>query len=193
MLNACDGARTTLTDPFAGVATTLVQLGVPAVVAMQFAISDAAAILFAEELYTNLIGRRAPIDAAVSEARKAIYIEQGTVEWATPVLFMADTDVELLHWTPAAAAPAAVALPTGRHPAADPAAPVAGRARRRRSLVGGGRCRRCLPPPSWSWSSCDRDDAPDADASDDGRGHRRRRRPRRRAPRRPCRRRAVLR
>ena len=75
VLNSCEGARTTLTDPFAGVATTLVQLGVPAVVAMQFEISDEAAILFAEELYTNLIGRQDPIDAAVAEARKAIYIE----------------------------------------------------------------------------------------------------------------------
>jgi hypothetical protein len=36
VLNSCDGARTTLVDPFAGVATTLIQLGVPAVVAMQF-------------------------------------------------------------------------------------------------------------------------------------------------------------
>ena len=41
------------------------QLGVPAVVAMQFEISDGAAIVFAEELYTNLIGRQDPIDAAV--------------------------------------------------------------------------------------------------------------------------------
>ena len=32
VLNSCDGARTTLTDPYAGVATTLVQLGVPVVV-----------------------------------------------------------------------------------------------------------------------------------------------------------------
>ncbi len=98
VLNACEGARTTLTDPFAGVATTLVQLGVAAVVAMQFAISDAAAILFAEELYTNLIGRRSPVDTAVAEARKAIFIEQGTVEWATPVLYMAATEVELWRW-----------------------------------------------------------------------------------------------
>ena len=96
VLNSCEGARTTLTDPYAGVATTLVQLGVPAVVAMQFEISDAAAILFAEELYVNLIGRQDPIDAAVAEARKAIYIEQGDgTEWATPVLFMGDVDVEL--------------------------------------------------------------------------------------------------
>ena len=62
VLNSCEGARTTLTDPYAGVATTLVQLGVPAVVAMQFEISDRAAIVFAEELYTNLIGRRDPIE-----------------------------------------------------------------------------------------------------------------------------------
>ena len=103
VLNSCDGARTTLTDPYAGVATTLVQLGVPAVVAMQFEISDAAAILFAEELYTNLIGRQAPIDAAVSEARKAIYIEQKTAEWATPVLFMGDVSAELFHFEIAAA------------------------------------------------------------------------------------------
>ena len=89
--------------PYAGVATTLVQLGVPAVVAMQFEISDAAAILFAEELYTNLIGRQDPIDAAVAEARKAIYIELGKVEWATPVLFMGDVDVELFHFEVAAA------------------------------------------------------------------------------------------
>ncbi len=65
VLNSCEGARTTLTDPYAGVATTLVRLGVPAVVAMQFEISDEAAIVFAEELYTNLIGRQDPIDAAV--------------------------------------------------------------------------------------------------------------------------------
>ncbi|MET0459910.1 MAG: CHAT domain-containing protein [Ilumatobacteraceae bacterium] len=103
VLNSCEGARTTLTDPFAGVATTLMQLGVPAVVAMQFEISDEAAILFASELYTNLIGRQDPIDAAVAEARKAVYIELQTVEWATPVLFMGDVDVELFHFQVAAA------------------------------------------------------------------------------------------
>ena len=40
VLNSCEGARTTVSDPYAGVATTLVSLGVPAVVAMQFQISD---------------------------------------------------------------------------------------------------------------------------------------------------------
>lgn len=95
VLNSCEGARTTLDDPYAGVATTLIQLGVPAVVAMQFEISDAAAIVFAAELYVNLIDRHAPIDVAVSEARKAIYIEVSPVEWATPVLFVHDPEMRL--------------------------------------------------------------------------------------------------
>ena len=124
VLNSCEGARTTLTDPYAGVATTLVQLGVPAVVAMQFEISDEAAILFAEELYTNLIGRQDPIDAAVAEARKAIYIELGTIEWATPVLFMGDVDVELFRFEVAAAPlpppPPLARRRTARPPATSP-------------------------------------------------------------------------
>ncbi len=98
VLNSCEGARTTMTDPYAGVATTLVQLGVPAVVAMQFEISDRAAIVFAEELYTNLIGRRDPIDASVAEARKAVYSDVDRVEWATPVLFVRDPDVQLFRF-----------------------------------------------------------------------------------------------
>jgi hypothetical protein len=106
VLNSCDGALTTLVDPYAGVATTLIQLGVPAVVAMQFEITDAAAIVFADELYTNLIGRQDPIDAAVAEARKAIYIEVDKVEWATPVLFVRHPEVELFRFqVPAAPLP----------------------------------------------------------------------------------------
>jgi peptidoglycan hydrolase-like protein with peptidoglycan-binding domain len=106
VLNSCEGARTTLTDPYAGVATTLIQLGVPAVVAMQFEISDDAALLFAEELYTNLVGRQDPIDAAVAEARKAVYTEIDAIEWATPVLFVRDPDIELFRFeVPAAPLP----------------------------------------------------------------------------------------
>ena len=128
VLNSCEGARTTLTDPYAGVATTLVRLGVPAVVAMQFEISDGAAILFAEELYTNLIGRQDPIDAAIGEARKAIYAEIDNVEWATPVLFLSDPDVELFRFE-VEAAPLPAPDPPGS-PGAEPqslAATVPGR------------------------------------------------------------------
>jgi len=99
VLNSCKGARTTLTDPFSGIATALVELGLPAVVAMQFSISDAAAIVFAEELFTSLIGRQYPIDAAVSEARKAVFAEVSEIEWATPVLFLRAFDGRLFDFT----------------------------------------------------------------------------------------------
>jgi hypothetical protein len=52
-LNACEGARLSPTDPFAGVAGTLVSLGLPAALAMQFEITDSAAILLAKEFVTT--------------------------------------------------------------------------------------------------------------------------------------------
>jgi hypothetical protein len=87
VLNACEGARTSVDDPFSGVATSLVQREIPAVVAMQLEITDDAAITFASELYAALADGYA-IDAALGEARKAIFAAPNPVEWATPVLFM---------------------------------------------------------------------------------------------------------
>jgi CHAT domain len=105
VLNSCKGARSRAEDPQAGVAATLMSLGLPAVVAMQFSISDKAAIAFAGEFYTNLIGRREPVDSAVSEARKAILSEVSQVEWATPVLFLRDPDAALFTFPPASPFP----------------------------------------------------------------------------------------
>jgi hypothetical protein len=62
---------------------------------MQSPISDRAAIVFAEELYTGLIANRDPLDAAMSEARKAIFVELGGTEWATPVQFVRDPELAL--------------------------------------------------------------------------------------------------
>ncbi|MBA3288041.1 MAG: CHAT domain-containing protein [Acidimicrobiia bacterium] len=121
VLNSCEGARTTLTDPYAGVATTLIQLGVPAVVAMQFEISDEAALVFAQELYTNVIGRQDAIDASVSEARKALLARQGDDEWATPVLFVRDPEIQLFDFR----RPAAPLPPPS--PPADPSGADTGR------------------------------------------------------------------
>ena len=87
VLNACEGARTSTKDPFAGVAASLVKSEIPSVVAMQFEITDSAAIVFAEGFYSAL-ARGSPVDAALSSARKAIWAESNDVEWGTPVLFM---------------------------------------------------------------------------------------------------------
>jgi len=87
VLNACEGGRTSRTDPFTGTAQSLVQQGIPAVIAMQFEITDAAAITFAHEFYSALADGY-PVDAAVVEARTAIFAAGNDVEWGTPVLYM---------------------------------------------------------------------------------------------------------
>lgn len=91
VLNACEGARTANTDPFAGMAQSLVQQGMPAVVAMQFAITDDAAITFAQGFY-SAIANNYPVDAAVSQARKSMFVQGNELEWATPVLFLRAPD-----------------------------------------------------------------------------------------------------
>ena len=86
ILNACEGARTSTHDPFAGSAQTLVQQGIPAVIAMQFEIADDVAGTFAQEFY-GALSDGYPIDAALTEARKAIFAAGHDVEWGTPVLY----------------------------------------------------------------------------------------------------------
>lgn len=90
-LNACEGARSTNSDPFGGTAQFLVQAGVPAVIAMQFAVTDRAAINLGQEFYRALLEGN-PVDAALAEARKAIFSAGSSMEWGTPVLFMRTPD-----------------------------------------------------------------------------------------------------
>jgi CHAT domain len=91
VLNSCEGARTSSDDPFAGTAASLVHREIPAVVAMQFEITDRAAIVFGGEFYAALADGY-PVDSALAEARKAIFADQNDVEWGTPVLFMRVAD-----------------------------------------------------------------------------------------------------
>ncbi|WP_420208795.1 CHAT domain-containing protein [Candidatus Electronema sp. JC] len=86
VLNSCEGARSGPEDPFAGIAAALVRQGLPAVVAMQFEISDGVAIEFAKEFY-DALALGWPVDAAVAEARKAVLC-LGSMEWGTPVLHL---------------------------------------------------------------------------------------------------------
>jgi len=105
VLNTCHGAQASSGDPFTGVAQSLIGAGVPAVVAMQFAISDEAAKDFAKGFYRSLANDN-PIDAALADARKSIlggWTERNQegkiepVEWGTPVLFLrSDEDSRLL-------------------------------------------------------------------------------------------------
>jgi DNA-binding beta-propeller fold protein YncE len=98
VLNACEGARSDASDPFAGVAQSLIQQGLPAVVAMQFEITDDAAIIFAREFY-GAIADSYPLEAALAEARGAIRDEGNLTEWGTPVLYSRAPDGHLFNLT----------------------------------------------------------------------------------------------
>ena len=87
VLNACEGARTSMEDQFSGTAQNLIRQGLPAVIAMQLRITDIAAITLAREFYSALADGY-PVDAAITEARKAIKTHGNELEWGTPVLYM---------------------------------------------------------------------------------------------------------
>ncbi len=92
VLNACESAKSGRHDVFSSAAANLVRHGIPAVLAMQYTITDAAAIVFSRAFYEALAAGM-PIDAAVSEARKAVSFEvENTLEWGIPVLFMRSPD-----------------------------------------------------------------------------------------------------
>jgi hypothetical protein len=127
-LNACKTAMSSREgelDPFGGVATSLIEAGIPAVVAMQFPISDRAAINFSRTFYHRLV-HGIPVDTAVAAARKYLRIKQpSSKEWATPVLFMRSEDGVLFEMGPPAPEedreeePAEGAIPPGVDPDAE--------------------------------------------------------------------------
>lgn len=94
ILNACEGARGAREDPFTGVAQTLVQRGIPAVIAMQYQVVDQAAIAFSQEFYAALVDKY-PVDAAVSEARKTVFTQGSDIGWGVPVIYMRAPDGHL--------------------------------------------------------------------------------------------------
>lgn len=116
-VNACRGAEAgdeAGRRPFAGVATALLRGGVPAVVGMQAPISDRAAVAFSRELYHRLAAGD-PVDAAVTEGRRAIGRPGRTDEWAKPVLFLRSRGARL--WQPGGLPPPARPADWSWHPA----------------------------------------------------------------------------
>ena len=106
VLNACQSATTSSTQPMVGLAPNLVRRGLPAVVAMQYSIYDDTAIKFSREFYRALaVGF--PVDTAISEARRGIYIDCGVErrDWGIPVLFMRSPDGVILKLTKPIARP----------------------------------------------------------------------------------------
>jgi HPt (histidine-containing phosphotransfer) domain-containing protein len=95
VLDACQGARLA-TDPFRSLAPALIQAQIPAVVAMQFSVPEEATRAFAAEFYRTL-AEGWPIDACVSEGRKAVMNACGLhrPDWGIPVLYSRAADGRL--------------------------------------------------------------------------------------------------
>jgi CHAT domain-containing protein len=99
IINACEGARSASNKPFSGTAQNLFAQGIPAVIAMQYKISDKAALMFAEQFYGALVLGE-PVDTALYQARMAIYSKIGGPEWGTPVLYLRSPDGRIFNPQP---------------------------------------------------------------------------------------------
>ncbi|WP_367321450.1 CHAT domain-containing protein [Streptomyces sp. HUAS ZL42] len=94
MLNSCQSGTGNSHDLFSSTAAVLVRT-VPAVVAMQFAVTDKAATRFSASFYDALAAGRS-VDEAVRVGRVALVAgKDDSLEWATPVLYLRGGDARL--------------------------------------------------------------------------------------------------
>lgn len=92
VLNSCSGAQAE-GSLFSSTAAELIQGGVPAVIAMQFEISDNMGLAFADTFYTYLADN-VSIQAALAHTRAELKARQ-FAEWISPVLYMRGLDGEI--------------------------------------------------------------------------------------------------
>jgi tetratricopeptide (TPR) repeat protein len=97
VLSGCQTGQTSNQDAFRGVATGLLQLDVPAVVAMQFAILDKSAIKLAGAFY-GALARGETAAAALQAARVALwqYDDGPGYDWGVPALYQRAADLRLI-------------------------------------------------------------------------------------------------
>jgi hypothetical protein len=110
VLAACQSATQSLGAVFTGLGPKLVQIGLPAVVAMHADVTMLTARHFAATFYRQLI-THGTIDLAMNEARSTL-ITNGRFDAAVPVLFMRLRDGRL--WGEAPLTPIEPAQPIGR-------------------------------------------------------------------------------
>ncbi|MFJ3961780.1 CHAT domain-containing protein [Streptomyces sp. NPDC090036] len=98
VLNSCETGTSHAQDLFSSTAAEL-EFTVPAVVAMQFAVTDKAALLFSRAFYQALAANR-PVDEAVRTGRIALRADKDdSLECFTPVLYQRSGDARLFDLT----------------------------------------------------------------------------------------------
>ena len=114
VLNSCQSGASGTLDLFSGTAAALAHSGIHAVAAMQYSISDDAAIAFARGFYKALAHGRG-IDEAVRSGRIGILgLSRGTLEWITPVLYLRGEDTHLFDIAPMPEEPVKAVPPSRR-------------------------------------------------------------------------------
>ena len=94
VLNSCSGAQGQPGELFSSTAAELIQAGIPAVVAMQFEISDNMGIAFSNAFYTYLADDGHPVERALAHTRGDLKADDFG-EWISPVLYMRTDDGNL--------------------------------------------------------------------------------------------------
>ena len=101
-LSTSTGTRRVARDSFADMPQTLVRQGIPAVLAMRFPLSDAAAIALVHSFYSEL-ANGLPVDLALAEARKAMSVNGENLACLAPVLYSRSEDSRLFELLPGVA------------------------------------------------------------------------------------------
>jgi len=93
VLGGCETGRRDGVNVWTGIAPALMQVGIPAAVAMQYTVYDDAAIAFARRFYQALAAGLS-LDEAVVAGRLAMLNQgaPGDAEWGVPVLYMRSAD-----------------------------------------------------------------------------------------------------
>ena len=105
VLSGCQTARTVNVGGFRDMSRGLLRRKIPAVIAMQFSISDTGGLKFAESFYTRIAAGR-PLELAVHAARRALLLSDNyylQADALAPVLLTSNSDC--LQTTQAEAAP----------------------------------------------------------------------------------------
>jgi tetratricopeptide (TPR) repeat protein len=99
VLNSCSSGESAADDLLSSTAAALVHSGITATVAMQFAVTDPAALAFSRGFYQAL-SRSIAVDEAVRLGRIAIDgTSEQTLEWVTPVVYLRTDDTRLFNLT----------------------------------------------------------------------------------------------
>ena len=117
VISGCQTARTRHSGGFRDLARSLLQRKIPAVLAMQFSITDTAGLLFAEELYPRVTEGQSLTQAMSACRRKLLHDDNVIIrsDAFAPVLFAAHNQVLQLSTTQAPTATAAPELDFSFH------------------------------------------------------------------------------